>query len=453
MPQSYSNIFQPNTGAPKTNPYGMFTAPNKAANPFSMSAALQSKAIGPTLKPALTSSPTVKPIQQASQNGPTQGQVLGNLQKSGYSTVSGNLSGTVSGGTPQPPVAGNTNPSPNVVGQTFPEPQKPTPTTGGVPNNTGLYGGLVGQGVQKLQEAGDVAKEGGLIRQAMQRQTRDVMGNPYYSGSVKIGQAANIAQQQGSQLEGLATQEKALTGQGQAYLQGAGAAAPVQVPYGTQYISPITGQSPIGQGGSSSQQNPQVQAQTYAQEVATGKRSYADAIAGMGLYGSVGKQFLDQAIRTANPNFNFAQAQSLGANQGAVGPAYNFAHQALANVESAVANLGSLQKTNLPLLNAGANLGSIYSGVGSEQTRAMIGAVQTLRNAYAALLASARGGTPTDYSAQAQVEIPDQPTPNDISAIKHNFETLGGARVGIYGNPGSGGTGAAGAQGGSIYNF
>ena len=457
MPLSFSNIQPtPNTsGSAPKSPYSSLKSPKNAISPISLGQALKNKTNNSAMKTAVAA-PVVTPVttQRTAQPtlGLTQDQAMKNLQNAGYSTTQDALSGTVTS-QPQVQVPVQRTPSataatPNLVGQTFPtegEPKK---------EKESVYGGLISKGINSLTEAGEVQKEEGLIRQAMKRTTRDVMGNPYYSGNVRVGLASNIAQQEGARLEGLATERQSLTQQGQAYLQGASLAAPQQVPFGTQYIDPTTGKAIDIQGGGGNQ-NPGVQAQTYAQEVASGRRSYADAVAAMGLYGNAGKQFLDQAIRTVNPGFNFAQAQSLGANQGAVGPAYSFAQQALSTVEAAVANLGSVQRTNLPLVNAAANIGSIYSGIGSEQTRAMIGAVQTLRNAYASLLASAKGGTPTDYSAQAQAEIPDQPTPNDLAAIKHNFETLGGARVQIYGAPGTGtqGGGAPAAIGGGLYDF
>lgn len=468
MPLSFSNV-QPNGGGSQNRSSligaSLFTPPKAVASPFSLGNALQAKtkssssiaAASPKALPPISSTKKSAPVQQNSvpQNGAglTKDQVEKNLANFYSKQVPTQNQGVPQASSPVPvvqnqaPVTGNTQSSQNLVGQTIPDASKPVEKVGGIPNNTGLYGQLLGQGIEKLQQAGETQKEAGLIRQAMQRQTRDVMGNPYYSGSVRMGVAGNIAQQQGAQLEGLAAQQNALTSQGNAFIQGAGQAAPVQVPYGNQYISPITGESPFGQSGGG-QQNPQSQANIYANEVATGKRSYADAISAMGLYGAAGKQFLDQAIRQVNPNFNFAQAQTLGASQGMIAPNYEFAKQALANVEASISKLGSLQRTNAPIVNGLANLGSIYTGIGSEETRSMIGAVQTLRNAYASLLASAKGGTPTDYSAQAQAEIPDMPTPNDIAAIKHNFETLGGARVNIFGNPGSGNT-SGGTSGGS----
>jgi hypothetical protein len=307
---------------------------------------------------------------------------------------------------------------------------------------------FLSQGLEKLTKAGEVEAEAGKLRQLLATQKQSIMANPNYAGSVKIGQSGIAEQNLGTQIQGLSAQQQALTSQGNAFMTGAQQAAPVQVPYGSQFVNPLTGQSmqPNGGGGN---QNPQTQASTYAQEVASGRRSYDDAVSGMGLYGNVGKQFLDAAIRAVNPSFNFAQAQTLGNQQGAIGPNYQFANAALDNVKSALAKLGAAQTTNIPLLNAGANWVSTQTGIGSEATREMTGAVQSLRNAYASLLASAKGGTPTDYSAQAMAEIPNQPTPNDIAAIERNMQTLGQARVQTYGNPGTGGA----SSGGGLFSW
>jgi len=457
---SFSNIKVPVSSSGTTSAYGgIFDRPTKAADPFTATNALAAKKTSTITAPknmlsssTPTQSPSYSYTAPSTAGGLSQSQVIANLQNFYNSNPSAAKPTTAVGTTPTyrmdngkvvPIIPAENNGGVNPTGSYTPtgsSVQNPTGTTA-PSQNTGLYGQLIGSGVDTLNEAGKVQKEAGLLRQAMQRQTRDVYGNPYYSGTVKVGQAANIAQQQGAQLEGLAAEEKALTTRGQAFMSGAGLAAPVQVPYGTQYVSPVTGESALGASspsGAGGQQNPQNQAALYANEVASGRRSYADAVSAMGLYGGVGKQFLDQAIRTANPNFNFAQAQTLGAQQGAIEPAYNYATQAISTVENALAKVNSLQSSNIPLVNKLGDAFSFATGVGSQESRELVGAVQTLRNAYASLLASTRGGTPTDYSSQALAEIPDRPTPNDIAAIKANMQTLGQARVGINGNPGSG---------------
>lgn len=254
--------------------------------------------------------------------------------------------------------------------------------------------------------------------------------------------------QQQQQALGYGLQQQGLTQQ--ALQQAAGLAAPQLAGYNQQAFNPVSGQF----GGGNSGQNPQSQAQQYAQDVLSGNRSYQDAVSAMGLYGGVGQQILDQAIRSVNPNFNFAQANTLAAQQGSIGPAYSFAKSALSNLQNIVSQLGVAQGTNIPLVNSIGDWLSTTFGVNSDKTRQYIGAVQEARNAYAQLLAASRGGTPTDYGNQATAALPDNATPNDIQAALNNLESLGGSKLNIYGNPGSSSTNGGFTSGGnSLYNF
>lgn len=269
---------------------------------------------------------------------------------------------------------------------------------------------------------------------------------------VAEGNAAVIAKTTALQQQALGEQQKAaLTSAGlgqeqQKIQQGALTSVAGLAPEATRYDA-------FTSDGSGGTFNPTTTANNYAREVISGARTYDDASNAMGLYGSAGKQFLDNAIRQANPNFNFSQAQSLADIQGKIGPQFDFAKSALSSVENALSTLSGSQTTNVPLWNRFANFASLQSGIGSEATRQFVGAVQSLRNAYATVLASARGGTPTDYSSQAIAEIPDIPTPNDLAAIRHNLETLGQARIGIYGTPGSNPTQGETQNGNSLYSW
>lgn len=223
------------------------------------------------------------------------------------------------------------------------------------------------------------------------------------------------------------------TGQQQGALQSAaGLVQPQLAGYNQQGFNPLTGA--FSGGGDLNSVVSQV-----AQKVSAGQMTYNDALTALSGYGQGGINALQQALPAG---FNVAQSNTLGALQGQVGPAYQFADEALKNVETLMSQLPGLQNTNIPGVNAVTKGFSTVTGIGSEATRAVTGAVQTLRNAYASLLASAKGGTPTDYSGQAQAEIPANPTPNDIAAIRANFQKLGGVRKDIYGNPGSANTGS-----------
>jgi len=219
-----------------------------------------------------------------------------------------------------------------------------------------------------------------------------------------------------------------------------GAVAPQFPSYGSQIIQPgLLGQSG-GQSGASLQND----VANVVQRLQNGTMSYNDAVAALSGYGQGGLSALQAALP---PGFNIAQSNTLAGQQGTVGVNYQLAETALNNVENIIKELGGAQKTNIPIVNKGANWISTQFGIGSEQTRAMTGAVQSLRNAYASLLASVKGGTPTDYSNQAAAEIPAEPTPNDIAAVRKNFETLGTARKDILGNPGNAGNSSSSAGG------
>lgn len=238
-----------------------------------------------------------------------------------------------------------------------------------------------------------------------------------FQGATNLLGAANT--QQGLQQQGLTS--------------AAGLAQPVQVPYSNQFVDPLTGQTIGGQGGGVGG-SLQTAVQDVSQRVKSGTMTYNDALSALSSYGQGGVNALLQSLGS---NFNIAQSNTLAGQQGSVGVNYQLAETALNNVENIMKSLGAAQTTNIPFINSTANWISTQFGLGSEQTRAMTGAVQSLRNAYASLLASVKGGTPTDYSSQAAAEIPNEPTPNDIAAVRQNFEVLGKARRDILSNPGA----------------
>lgn len=222
--------------------------------------------------------------------------------------------------------------------------------------------------------------------------------------------------------------QNALTSQGNQItaLNNAGnLAKPMLANFGQQVFNPTNGSL---SGGNLNDAVNQV-----VEKLKSGQMSYADAQEALSGYGQGGTNALLSALPAG---FNVAQSNTLANQQGSIGVNYQLANTALQNVEDRLKELGGAQKTNIPLVNKGANWISTQFGVGSEQTRAMTGAVQSLRNAYASLLSSAKGGTPTDYSYQAEAEIPNEPTPNDIAAIRSNFEILGKAKEAILSNPG-----------------
>ncbi len=204
-------------------------------------------------------------------------------------------------------------------------------------------------------------------------------------------------------------------------------------------FNPVTGTyetAPGVGGGTGGSFDPQTQAQNLANEVVTGSRTYADALGALGFAGTAGQTFLNDAIRAINPQFSFAQAEALGSTQGTIGPAYKIANDALAKVETALNALPAFARTNIPLISThGAGIAA-QLGINATQLQQYGAAVQTLKNSYASLLASVRGGTPSAYTEQVNVEVPDWPTPAQLQAVRNNMETLGKSRVEIFSSPG-----------------
>jgi hypothetical protein len=328
------------------------------------------------------------------------------------------------------------------------QPQTPLASVNPTPTYAGLVGNLANvantpsaEYTRRSLAAEQAYKKAANFNRDVGQAQLDVTTNPEYSIDTGVGLGNRIAQNTGLQMRALADTATGLqAGAGQELTRqglqqtgltsAAGFAQPEQVSYGSQYINPLTGQPVIGGiGGSLNDAVTGV-----VQKLQSGQMTYNDALGALSGYGQGGVNALQQALPQG---FNIAQSNALGGIQGTVGPAYEYASINLKNVEDLMKELPSIQNSNIPILNQITQGFSQKTGVGSEATRAVIGAVNTLRNSYASLLASSKGGTPTDYSGQALAEIPDNPTPNDIAALRKNFETLGQARKTIYGNPGA----------------
>lgn len=328
------------------------------------------------------------------------------------------------------------------------QPQTPLPPVNPTPTYAGLVGNLANvantpsaEYTRRSLAAEQAYKKSANFNRDVGQAQLDVTTNPEYSIDTGVGLGNRIAQNTGLQMRALADTAAGLqAGAGQELTRqglqqtgltsAAGFAQPEQVSYGSQYINPLTGQPVIGGiGGSLNDAVTGV-----VQKLQSGQMTYNDALGALSGYGQGGVNALQQALPQG---FNIAQSNALGGIQGTVGPAYEYASINLKNVEDLMKELPNIQNSNIPILNQITQGFSQKTGVGSEATRAVIGAVNTLRNSYASLLASSKGGTPTDYSGQALAEIPDNPTPNDIAALRKNFETLGQARKTIYGNPGA----------------
>ena len=97
-------------------------------------------------------------------------------------------------------------------------------------------------------------------------------------------------------------QQNALQGLSQAQ----SALMPTQVPYGTQYVSPVTGANALAGGtAGAGGLDPTTQASQLADLVTSGQLDYNTALSQMGYAGVAGTSLLRNAITAKNPSFNF----------------------------------------------------------------------------------------------------------------------------------------------------
>lgn len=312
--------------------------------------------------------------------------------------------------------------------------QNPTPQP-----DQGLYRQLLNRGTASLEEAAKTSGEIANLKQRMNIAQNDVYGNPNYSLDTQVGRAGLIQKNVGAQLEGLSGQQQSQAAQGEAAFKGAQAAAPVQLPYSSQYIDPTTGK-PVGDSAVSSSLNDAVA--SVVSKLTSGQMTYADAQSALSGYGQGGINALQQALPQG---FNVAQSNTLSAQQGLVGPAIEQATQTLGKLKSAVANLQIPgQASGFTPFNAVTNAISGFTGYGKGQTAEVKGIVNEARNALQNALASSKGGTPTDYVGQAFAMLPDNPSTSEVDAAINVLNSLGEIRKSIYGNPGQTNSGNSG---------
>lgn len=317
-------------------------------------------------------------------------------------------------------------------------------------SNQGLYGQIIaalanrsnqsGKDYQDAQaEAQRIADQQTALAKEYAQKTKNIEGTAGFLTQA-TGLEGQLANQYNLNKDALAQQyagatnrlTAANTQQGllQQALQSAGSlAAPQLASYSQQAFNPVTGQ--FGGGASLDQAVSDV-----AQKLKTGQMTYNDALNALSGYGQGGVNALQKALPAG---FNISQSNTLGAQQGSVKPAYDFAKKALTNLQETVKNLGVLQGTNIPGYNAIGDWISRTTGYNSDATRQYTQAIQEARAAYSQLLA-AGGATPSASDSRAAAAIPDNATPNDIQAAINSLETLGQSKVDIYGNPGISGS-------------
>lgn len=326
-----------------------------------------------------------------------------------------------------------------------------TQQNSGTPTYAGLVGSLANKSNQPsdqyTQASSKAQQYNDALSQSLANEGNDLTTNRLnpipigdQTGREAVIESNYLKQQQalGSGFTGASTLLGAANTQQGLEQTGTGAAAGLlspgqafaQVPYNSQLIG-ANGQ-PIN-GGNSGNLNDAVS--NVVSQLQNSQIGYDDAKAQLAGYGQAGLNALSQWA-TQN-KFNIAQSNTLAAQQGSITPNLNYANAALDNLASAMGNLQVWgQNSNIPILGGLANYFSSQTGIGKQQTSNKAGAVGEAQQAIAAVLASVKGGTPTDYSSQSKALLPDNPTPADIAAAKANLTALGAQKQSIYGNPG-----------------
>lgn len=318
------------------------------------------------------------------------------------------------------------------------------------PTDNGLYGKLVTDLANRSQQSGGdyqnaqaeaqrISDEQTKLAQDYAQKTNNIAGTAGFL-TQQTGLQGQLNNQYNTVQNALASQYSGATNrlgaantqQGllqQAIQQAAGLASPQLAGFNQQAFSPISGQ--FSAGGSLNDAVSNV-----IQKLQSGQMSYNDALTALSGYGQGGVNALQQALPQG---FNVAQSNTLAAQQGSIKPAYDYAKQALGNLQNAVSGLYSAQNTNVPIINQLFQGASTIFGVGSQGVQAYKGALAEARGAIQKVLAATQGGTPTDYVGQSNALLPDNATPNQIAAAAETLDTLGQAKVNIYGNPGQSG--------------
>lgn len=250
---------------------------------------------------------------------------------------------------------------------------------------------------------------------------------------------------------------------------------PTVASYGQTVFNPATGT--FSGGGAL---DPQTQAATLAQQVASGKISYTDAVAGLGYAGSAGTAFLQNALsKIPGVNLNQLEGQSAATQQNAAtiggistaanAQGYTNALQTYNSLNTA-ANSARDQATSVSqiLLQSGLNnldstdansaINNLSGRLGSTNVTALETAVAELQNRYSALLAS-NGTTPSGAQTQALALLNPNSSAKQINQAINILQNSAGILVanqyqqlqGYQQQLNSGGTSTA--SSGGLYSF
>jgi len=196
-------------------------------------------------------------------------------------------------------------------------------------------------------------------------------------------------------------------GQGLSGLQSAmSGAAPQQVPYSNQYISPLSGQSVLG-GATSGLTN---SIPSLAQSVANGTMTIDQANSYLGNTTGLTDQ-LRQAVSAINPNFNFTQSSASATTQAQgqqIQTTATAANSALDKLATDFSKLSSLQTGGIPATNSIANW--IAGAFGQGELSAYETTLNDARAQLEGVLTATGATTPSGASAMAMSYLPDNMT-------------------------------------------
>ncbi len=389
----------------------------------------QSKAQTATFNPAAPLAPVTQPAPAAPSLQPAPVKPL-------FNTVAGSLAGLAS--------------QPNALAQNYTQ-QAADYGAGSIPI------AAQAQDIAKQfgQKYADIGQEGAQF-QAGQLTTGTTPvgeGNAAVTARTTAAQQTALAQGQQAALQGIgyeltgqqqaqqaanAAAGQSLTSQGlqQTGLQNAGGLLQPQLAgYLQKYYYP--GQDNTGGGVGGVSLDPTTQTNSLAQEVASGTRTYQDAVDMANSYGPGASLLLKDAITKLNPNFNFAQATTLGATQGSVAPNLTQAQNAITNLQTTLSSAPWWQNTGVPTLNALGTLVSQTFGYGLQSATEKANAIKESRINVANALGAMTNSTPTNWVDTVNSWFPDNATPSQIQAGIDQFTNMAAYRQSIFGNPGA----------------
>jgi len=207
----------------------------------------------------------------------------------------------------------------------------------------------------------------------------------------------------------------------------AGLSAPREMAFTSQLVDPNTGEAITGT-------NPiQQSVSTYAQQVATGQMTFADASSALGNNPYFVAQ-LNQQVQNFNPAFNVSSSNTLG------GQTYqsliNSFNTTKTHLEDLLSSVKNLPLTSFPVINAALN--GVQSAIGSKEFQDYQTKLGVARGEIAMVLG---GGVATDKSrSEAEAILPSNLGPDQLEAAIKAAQQLMQEKINAYGSLGGGQT-------------